>query len=405
VDLGSDEVAVQALAIDNRLVLAGTEADGVLRSDDAGDSWRSIDSLSGQGVTALAFSPQGILAAATEAGVAISTDRGASWRMSGADLGPVLCLAFLADGALLAGLADQGLARTDDGGATWSLVSDLRARLLVGLVASGDALVAGDLQSGIVVSRDGGRGWQAIETPGVHVMARSSAGGLFAATEGGLLRSADGGATWQAVEGAPRQPPRALGAANSIAVAWSDGTLGISDDDGVTWRAIQSPGGEVVSLALSNEGVLLAATSDVTVWRFAAGAWQRWLVRPAPSDVVPIAVPPAHAIDGSLYVGLAGRVWRPSRRAEEVRGGERRPLWDSDMLADGLLRVTALGAVDRTVVAGTSGGVFLSRDAGAHFEAWSEGLSPPAIVALAYSDPEQVYALGLGGTVWRRSVR
>jgi len=39
--------------------------------------------------------------------------------------------------------------------------------------------------------------------------------------------------------------------------------------------------------------VLLAATSDGTLWRFAAGAWQRWLVRPSPSDVVPIVVPPA----------------------------------------------------------------------------------------------------------------
>jgi photosystem II stability/assembly factor-like uncharacterized protein len=239
----------------------------------------------------------------------------------------------------------------------------------------------------------------------VHALTRSNVGGLFGATEAGLRRSTDDGTTWQAVEGVPTQPPRALAAASSIAAAWPDGSLSVSDDDGATWRAVPSPGGEVVSLALSTEGVLLAATSDGTLWRFAAGAWQRWLVRPSPSDVVPIVVPRAHAIDGSLYVGLAGRVWRPSRRAEEVRGAERRPLWDSDILGDGSLRITSLGTVDRTIVAGTSGGVFISRDAGAHFEAWSEGLSPPAVVALAYPEREQVYALGLGGTVWRRSAR
>jgi len=45
-------------------------------------------------------------------------------------------------------------------------------------------------------------------------------------------------------------------------------------------------------------------------------------------------------------------------------------------------------------------------DAGETFEPWSEGLDPLRLVALAvspaYAQDRLVYALGLGGTVWRR---
>jgi hypothetical protein len=61
---------------------------------------------------------------------------------------------------------------------------------------------------------------------------------------------------------------------------------------------------------------------------------------------------------------------------------------------------------DRTLVTATSLGPYVSRDGGASFTAWSEGLEPPAVVAVAvspaYAEDRTVYALGLGGTVWRR---
>jgi hypothetical protein len=403
VDLGSDEIAVQALAMDDSLVLAGTETDGVFRSTDQGASWERVDALAGQGVTALAFGPHGAIAAATERGVALSDGRGAGWQVHSEALGPVLCLTYLGDGTLLAGLASDGIARSEDGGRTWTVASDLRARLLVGLTASKGVLVAGDLQRGLVISRDGGRAWQTIEDAGVHAVARSATETLFAASERGLLRSTDHGATWIEVDGVPSVPPRALAASGAVVVAWPDQSLSLSEDDGRTWRTLPSPGADFVSLALSPSGALYAATSEVVVWRLyerADAAWQRWFVRPGPTDVVPLA-----ATDAEPLVGLAGRVWRPMRSAEEVRGSERRPMWQSAVLGDGSPRVTALVHFGSDVVVGTSGGVFASRDAGDHFAPLSEGLSPPAVVSLAYPEADELYALGLGGTVWRHSAR
>jgi len=63
-------------------------------------------------------------------------------------------------------------------------------------------------------------------------------------------------------------------------------------------------------------------------------------------------------------------------------------------------------AADGTVFATTTAGVFVSRDRGTSFVAWSEALDPPSIVALAvspdYSSDRLVYALSLGGTLWCR---
>ena len=57
------------------------------------------------------------------------------------------------------------------------------------------------------------------------------------------------------------------------------------------------------------------------------------------------------------------------------------------------------------VKAATNAGVFMSRDGGEVFEAWSDGLANPRVVSLAISPSgELMYALGLGGAVWQRAI-
>jgi len=410
VDLGDNEIAVQALAVspsfgDDRLVLAGTEADGLLVSRDAGDIWEGVPALARQGVTAIAFSTSGVIAAATEAGVLTSEDRAVSWRSGDGETGSALSLLYVPDGVLLAGLARDGVACLVDG--EWRSAGDgPRARLLVGLVAVDGVLVAADLQGGVAISSDDGAVWTETGSEPTIGLAVTASGALFAATEDGLRRSVDRGATWHALAAAV---PRALGVADGLVVAWADGTLSTSSDGGATWRTLPRLA-DVLSIAGSPEGVLYGATrglNEIVVWRW-TDRWQRWLVQAGTADVLPVAVPPTHRLDGAVFVGLNGRVWRPARDAQEVRGGERRPMWHNAVLGDGTLRITALAvspdyAADRTVIAATSGGVFVSRDAGVRFEPFSDGLSPTSVLALAYPEPGRLYALGLGGTVWRRS--
>ena len=56
---------------------------------------------------------------------------------------------------------------------------------------------------------------------------------------------------------------------------------------------------------------------------------------------------------------------------------------------------------DQTVYVGASSGVFVSRDAGATFQSWNDGLTSRSVVSLTTSS-NFVYALALGGTIWRR---
>ena len=94
-----------------------------------------------------------------------------------------------------------------------------------------------------------------------------------------------------------------------------------------------------------------------------------------------------------------------------MRAGQRRPVWRSADLGAGAVAVTAVAvspsfADDQTVLVATNAGVFVSHDAGDTYTPWSEGLVPPGIVALAlpstFGDDRAVFALGLGGTLWRR---
>src|SRR5207237_371573 len=105
-------------------------------------------------------------------------------------------------------------------------------------------------------------------------------------------------------------------------------------------------------------------------------------------------------------VGIGSRVLAPVRGAREVRSGESRPLWRATSLDPGVSALTALAASERSVFAATNDGVFVSRDGGEHFAAWSHGLDQGRIIALAlspaYASDRLVFSMSAGGTIWQR---
>jgi hypothetical protein len=112
-------------------------------------------------------------------------------------------------------------------------------------------------------------------------------------------------------------------------------------------------------------------------------------------------------VDELVFAGVGGRILKPVRQTQEVRSGERRPLWRATHVGGSItsLAVSPDYAEDRTVLVATTAGVFVSHDGAEHFESWRAGAVLPRIVALAVSpsfrDDRLVYGLGLGGTVWR----
>jgi photosystem II stability/assembly factor-like uncharacterized protein len=381
------------------VVLAGTEEHGLLRSEDAGRSWEQVPDLADVTVNGLSFLADGRVVAATDAGVARSDDHGETWRLVGEDLGGVAGAVICGTGttsALLAGLPESGapkvpehphtgIARSTDDGRTWSVANaGLIARLAVGLTlspafAEDATLYAATLDAGLLVSRDGGLTWATHED-----------GAAPDATPGDLTPPAESGQV--------------------LAVGVPPGAEQRSD----------AP----IYLATAG-GTRADASGGLTVWRTTdrGRRWDRWLELPdAPggSAVQVVALPPNPWGD-TLLVGAGGQVHRPRPNAWAVSGGRRRPVWDAaDVAGDHAAAAGAAGrlasltglvaspeyATDRTLFASTSGGIYVSRDGGASFEPWSEGLEPLAMVAVAsspsYARDRLVFALGLGGTVWRR---
>jgi hypothetical protein len=262
---------------------------------------------------------------------------------------------------------------------------------------------------------------------------------LLATFADSLYRSDDSGATWQPVElpssadGSPASTSLVATAVGSsrVVVAAGGSALALSLDGGETWQAVPlpAPHARIVGAAASPEvardrslyavvratriapdGSLEAA--GLELWRTddLGQRWSRWLQSPAAS-VMTVVVPRPGDLDAALLVGHAGRVARPLRSAQETRRGERRPLWQEAQIGNPSASITALALSpharrDGVVLAAADDRVYLSRDGGATFSAWDHRLAVPLVTALAVLSADDghldAYALGLGGTLWRR---
>ena len=405
VEMTVEDAAVQCIALSpefasERVVVVGTEADGLLRSSDAGSTWRVAAS---GGVAAIAFRDARTLAAATEAGVAMSTDGGQTWRIGDDGLGePALCLVFDGD-VLLAGLHRGGVKRSSHDSNT-----GLSARLDTSLVCAPDGMLfIGGLEEGVRVSSDRGVTWAECNTGlddlAIHGLA-ASATRVWAAAHSGLY--ANGPSGWERCSGADGPARMVAAAGHVVVVALDAGRLVRSADEGGAWQPVTAPwmAADVVALSVASDKTLFAVTAisdEVTLWRTLddGKTWERWWVEHASGVSGRVAL--CAMGSDNVFVGLGGRVFSPLPNTREVRRRERRPLWRAAHVGREVVAITSLAARDGLVYAATNAGVFISKDRAATFADWSDGLDSRRIVAVTVS-PESVYGLGLGGTVFSR---
>jgi photosystem II stability/assembly factor-like uncharacterized protein len=420
---------------------------GVYKTEDGGATWNLLPGLKGQGVWALALWTAGpdIIAAGTSDGVFLSRDAGASWvRISPAsnrELRPVVSLAFDPTNRdiLYAGTTHLPW-RTRDGGAHWESIHtgmiDDSDVFSIAVEARSPATVFASACSGVYRSDDGGSTWRRMATP--HGAFRSylvtldprHSGVVFGATSAGLLRSANGGLTWNRVSPFavksiafdPVDPDKIYCASvtggllisrdggnifresnngfsnrNFAAMAGSGDVLytssvyepasgGVfrSDDHGLRWRRMTSPGG-------GENVVLLAAAPDDPDRVYAAGyrslfrstdgarTWVRQTT-PKSGERITALLPLSR---GSLLVGTAGGLFR-------VTGGS----WAAVKSAGARLRVELLESPGGgSIAAVTSAGAYRSDNGGTSWVACGQPTKAAVWYALALDSGQTGRAL------------
>lgn len=254
---------------------------GMFRHD-GGEAW-SLFGPRVLGVAGLAydpFNPDVLLLAAAD-GVVRSEDRGRSWRLTtGWRIADVRAFAFDAGDPLRVYAATQwGPIRSVDGGRSWESVADgLPVRYSQTLVS--DRIIPGRIllgtETGIFLSEDAAASWRPVDGPPVTILrlvqSASRPAFLLAGTEGrGAWRSRDGGRSWQSVD-----PGSAKANLYAVAVraddpevlaigGWATGVR-VSTDGGETWSArgagLPNPWVQALAFDPDHPGRLWAAVHE-----------------------------------------------------------------------------------------------------------------------------------------------
>ena len=428
-----DVLAVSPAFEGDHTLYAGTEGGKLYCSTDGGRTWELLQAQIGEGSLNCLwllpdFAESGRMVAGIGPTIYISNDRGDSWREAAELPGAILTLTGEGN-RVLAGLYDAGVTKSEDGGATWaSLPGGLSARGFARLFVSGDKLYAMGPQEGLWASEDEGRTWHSLSSLAPYLPISSAfvlAKGLFVASQqNGILRSTDGGSSWETVCQTPNVqsltllPDEHLGWAGT-----SEGKLLATQDGGSTWQEAESPcaGEEILSIVASplhaQDRTLLMGTASratptksarVALWRSTNGgaSWRQVTTQVTTARWVDIALPFGVTENATEQAVLATGPYclRPLRRAKDV--------WIStqvDPSGANALSVVAQGEVDRggILFAATGSGVYRSIDGGRTWHSFAEGLGPGSFISLTLvrkGEMDTLYALSLGGSIWKREL-
>lgn len=196
----------------DQVLLAGTDGEGIIRSVNAGQSWKLVNfGLRNFNIYCLSSSntwgQREPIFAGTDDGVYYSPNGGRAWRFSGLDGLAVLCLAlhpeFNTNPILMAGTDENGLWRSPDGGQTWQPV-DLPVHQKMSINAmyvNHEVWMLASSEAGILISDDDGLTWSTTEPnlPPILCLTGSSDCQYAGTYQSGIYRSNDHGNSWQQI--------------------------------------------------------------------------------------------------------------------------------------------------------------------------------------------------------------
>jgi photosystem II stability/assembly factor-like uncharacterized protein len=278
---------VNALAVKDTNIFAGTLNSGIFRSTNNGRNWTAVNNGLGAYQTyinALEISGTKLLAG-TDAGLCSSTDNGNHW-VTEYDYERINCIA-VHDSTIFVG-TPGGMLRLAGDGTPWEDDN-------VGFTLDGSGIppsifsVAFDglytfagTSAGAFVSSDNGRIWTDVNNglPSLYrdIFSFASIGSkLFASTWHGVFLSANNGSSWiPTSSGIVGSDPRSIAGIGSKIFVQMDSSIFVSSDNGTTWAMADSglPNRAIWSItvidsdlcAVTNGGIFLSS-NDGKSWR------------------------------------------------------------------------------------------------------------------------------------------
>jgi photosystem II stability/assembly factor-like uncharacterized protein len=316
----------------DRVVLAGTDGDGILRSTDGGRFWhlenfglRTFSILSM--ATAPSWGRREVIFAGTDAGIFQSPNGGRAWRQIGEELKDkrvtalLLSPNFVEDKTIFAGTERQGLYQSKDGGLSWVLFpltpSDFE-NINCLLLAGEDELLVGTGTDGILRAKTDGSSCAVVAPMASPVFCFMDSGDqLFAgSSEGGFLSSTNSGGTWKSGPGLNARRFNWLSVADESTLLTAGVTEGvwISRDAGAHWEETLTDHEDLIplDLAVVPPYFWLGAANGVWVSKDRGSTWEQALVSETPIPAIACAEGRAWAVTGSRVISMTedgGTTW------------------------------------------------------------------------------------------------
>ena len=372
----------------NNIVYAGTETQGVYKSNDSGINWVPANiGIERASISDIIASGPNLLAAAksscsTYLNIFKSTDNGATWSGTNGLVGKVVHSFVTKDTAVWATFAalpsESGIARSTDNGNTWQVVPSIITNAGEAIVSDNAIIVAED--NFIWRSTDDGMNWDVVEQfalTGIGSFAKAGTK-LFGAARTGIQTSTDNGASWNF-------EPFSDGAFSfssngSTIYLGSSSKVFKSTDLGTTWIDMSNGLGKggIEALLYDGSTVFAGTPADAAgIYRSTNGG-QNW--EPAAAGL-PIASEIRSTIAFGAYV-FAGTEGDGIYRSSDHGNTWTKTDVNNPMLANAL--VFTFCVKDNNLFAGAINGIYKSTDGGATFQRTLDGF-PPNIGVTAYS--------------------